>query len=55
MTGAEAWADFNPRGVNAALVQGNEHVILVVKKNKTRLVRLINWMQGRVPSTCQCW
>ena len=37
MTGAEAWGDFNPRGVNAALVQGNEHVILVVKKNKTRL------------------
>lgn len=49
MTGGEVWADFDPRGVNAALVQGNEHVILVVKKNKTRLQRLIAWMQGRVP------
>ena len=49
MTGAEAWGDFNPQGVNAALVQGNEQVILVVKKNKTRLERLIAWMQGRVP------
>ena len=49
MTGAEAWGDFDPRAVNAALVQGNEHVILVVKKNKTRLERLIAWMQGRVP------
>ena len=49
MTGAEAWGDFNPRGVNAAVVQGNEHVIFVVKKNKSRLQRLIAWMQGRVP------
>jgi hypothetical protein len=49
MTGSEAWGDFNPSGVNAAVVQGNEQVILVVKKNKTRLERLIAWMQGRVP------
>ena len=49
MTGTEAWGDFDPKGVNAALVQGNEHVIFVVKKNKTRLQRLITWMQGRVP------
>ena len=49
MTGGEAWGDFDPRGVNAALVQGNEQVILVVKKNKTRLERLITWMQGQVP------
>jgi hypothetical protein len=49
MTGAEAWGDFDPKGVNAAVVQGNEHVILVVKKNKTRLERLIAWMNGRVP------
>jgi len=49
MTGAEAWGDFNPRGVNAAVVQGNEHVIFVVKKNKSRLERLNIWMQGRVP------
>ena len=50
MTGAESWGDFDPRGVNAALLQGNEQVIFVVKKNKTRLERLIAWMQGRVPA-----
>jgi hypothetical protein len=49
MTGAESWGDFDPRGVNAAVLQGNEQVIFVVKKNKTRLERLIRWMQGRVP------
>jgi hypothetical protein len=49
MTGSEAWGDFDPRGVSAALVQGNEQVIFVVKKNKSRLQRLITWMQGQVP------
>jgi Z1 domain. len=49
MTGAELGGDFNPRGINAAVLQGNEQVIFVVKKNKTRLERLISWMQGRVP------
>lgn len=48
-TGAEAHGDFDPRGFNAAVLQGNEQVILVVKKNKTRLERLISWMAGRVP------
>jgi hypothetical protein len=49
MTGAEPWGDFDPRGVNAAVLQGNEQVIFVVKKNKTRLERLNAWMRGRVP------
>jgi hypothetical protein len=49
MTGAEPWSDFNPGGVNAAVLQGNEQVIFVVKKNKTRLERLIDWMKGQVP------
>jgi Z1 domain len=49
MTGSQAWGDFDPGGVNAALLQGNEQVIFVVKKNKTRLERLIDWMSGRVP------
>ncbi|MGW5364472.1 Z1 domain-containing protein [Actinopolymorpha pittospori] len=49
MTGAEARGDFDPRGVNAAVLQGNEQVIFVVKKNKTRLERLNAWMRGRVP------
>lgn len=49
MTGAESWGDFDPRGVNAAILQGNEQVVFVVKKNKTRLERLNAWMRGRVP------
>ncbi len=49
MTGSESWGDFQPGGVNAAVLQGNEQVIFVVKKNKTRLERLNQWMQGRVP------
>lgn len=49
MTGGETWGDFDPRGVNAAVLQGNEQVIFVVKKNKTRLERLNAWMRGRVP------
>lgn len=49
MTGSEMWGDFNPGSVDGALLQGNEQVILVVKKNKSRLLRLIDWMDGRVP------
>jgi hypothetical protein len=49
MTNAEAWGDFNPGAVDASLLQGNEQVILVVKKNKSRLERLLTWMRGRVP------
>lgn len=49
MTGPELWEDFNPGSVDGALLQGNEQVILVVKKNKSRLLRLIDWMDGRVP------
>jgi len=49
MTNAEPWGDFNPHAMNAAVLQGNDHVILVVKKNKSRLDRLITWMRGKVP------
>jgi Z1 domain len=50
MTGSEAWGDFDPKGASAGgTLQGNDHVIFVVKKNKTRLQRLNAWMQGRVP------
>lgn len=49
MTGHELWEDFSKSGVNAALLQGNEQVILVVKKNKSRLEWLNAWMKGRVP------
>lgn len=50
MTNAEPWGDFNPHAINASLLQGNDHVLLVVKKNKSRMERLINWMAGRVPA-----
>lgn len=50
MTGNETWGDFDPKGASAGgTLQGNDHVIFVVKKNKTRLQRLNSWMQGRVP------
>lgn len=50
MTGVESWEDFNPGAVDASLLQGNEQVIFVVKKNKSRLERLLRWMHGKVPS-----
>lgn len=50
MTGPELWEDFHPGGVSAAMLQGNANVILVVKKNKSRLERLISWMDGKVPA-----
>lgn len=49
MTGPELWEDFAKSGVNAAVLQGNEQVILVVKKNKSRLEWLNEWMRDRVP------
>lgn len=49
MTGDEINQDFNPAGQNAGVLKGNNRVILVVKKNKSRLDRLINWMEGKVP------
>ena len=52
MTGAESWGDFDPRGVSAAVVQGNEQVIFVVKKNKTRLERLITGCRDGCRRTC---
>jgi len=50
MTGERLDGDFNPAAQNAGVLQGNNQVILVVKKNKSRLDRLINWMRNRVPA-----
>lgn len=50
MTGDELNQDFNPHGQNAGVLQGINQVILVVKKNKSRLDRLIGWMEGKVPA-----
>ena len=49
MTGSGLWEDFSKTGFNAAVLQGNEQVILVVKKNKSRLEWLNEWMKNRVP------
>lgn len=50
VTGSKIEDDFTAdrAGVDPAILQGNEQVIFVVKKNKSRLDRLINWMEGRV-------
>lgn len=50
MTGDQLNGDFNPAGQNAGVLQGNNQVILVVKKNKSRLDRLIEWMRNKVPA-----
>lgn len=50
MTGDRPDGDFNPAAQNAGVLQGNNQVILVVKKNVSRLDRLIEWMRNRVPA-----
>lgn len=50
-TGSGLDEDFDESGFSAALLQGNDQVIFVVKKNKSRLERLIGWMGGHVPGT----
>jgi hypothetical protein len=50
MTGEQLDGDFNPAGQNAGVLVGNNQVILVVKKNKSRLDRLIGWMRHKVPA-----
>lgn len=49
MTSDETNGDFNPNSASAAMLQGSNQVILVVKKNKSRLDRLIRWMDNKVP------
>jgi hypothetical protein len=46
----ELTGDFHAGNANAAVLQGNERVLLVVKKNATVLRRLIQWMGGNVPA-----
>ncbi|MER5469830.1 Z1 domain-containing protein [Streptomyces sp. NPDC002685] len=48
LTGDDLDGDFNP-GVNVGPLQGQNQVILVVKKNKTRLDRLLGWLENKVP------
>lgn len=50
-TSAHLAGDFRPGNANAAVLQGNERVLLVVKKNASVLRRLSQWMAGNVPSS----
>lgn len=49
ITRPEVHGDFRVGTFNAAVLQGNERVLAVVKKNAKVLRRLIDWMQGNVP------
>lgn len=49
ITQPEVNGDFREGTFNAAVLQGNERVLAVVKKNAVVLRRLIAWMRGHVP------
>jgi hypothetical protein len=49
LTGEERYEDFRAGTIDANVLQGNEQVILVVKKNATVLRRLIEWMGKNAP------
>lgn len=50
LTTSEPNGDFRPGTSDPNVLQGNERVIMVVKKNATVLRRLVQWMDDRVPS-----
>jgi Z1 domain len=49
LTTADLNGDFRPGTIGPNVLQGNEHVLAVVKKNKTVLQRLVDWLD-RVPN-----
>jgi Z1 domain len=49
LTNPELQGDFRPGTVGHNVLQGNEHVLAVVKKNATVLRRLVQWMDQGVP------
>ena len=49
LTTADLNGDFHPGTVSPNVLQGNERVLLVVKKNATVLRRLVQWMSQSVP------
>lgn len=48
LTRADLGGDFRPGTIGPNVLQGNEHVLAVVKKNKTVLQRLVDWVDNRV-------
>lgn len=49
LTKSEYHGDFRPGTLDPNVLQGNERVLAVVKKNATVLRRLVRWMSDRVP------
>lgn len=43
--------DFRAGSIDANVLQGNEHVLLVCKKNASVLRRLTRWMENRAPAS----
>lgn len=43
--------DFRPGTINANVLQGNEHVLMVCKKNASVLRRLTGWIENRAPAS----
>lgn len=50
LTNSDLYGDFRPGTVGANVLQGNERVVLIVKKNASVLRRLVDWMAGAAPA-----
>lgn len=50
LTTADLAGDFRPGTTDANVLQGNERVLIVCKKNASVLRRLTRWMTGRCPA-----
>src|ERR1043166_7669903 len=50
LTTPDLYGDFRPGTVSGNVLQGNERVLGVVKKNASVLRRLVSWMDGRAPA-----
>lgn len=51
LTSATLNGDFRPGTIDANVLQGNERVLMVCKKNASVLRRLTNWIENRAPSS----
>lgn len=51
LTGENLHGDFRPGTIDANVLQGNERVVLVVKKNASVLRRLTAWMGNHAPAS----
>jgi Z1 domain-containing protein len=51
LTTAAIHGDFRPGTIDANVLQGNEHVLMVCKKNASVLRRLARWIEHRAPAS----